>query len=164
MRPVNNRVLIFAGLILQSFGLFTLIVFFSDMGDYYKLIGLLCPSLIQMGLVFVIVASLPNMLKTVASKLPAIEEEAISDKISSTVFIAYNKGSITIFILTFILELLTNIIISTVVSSLFILVFALVYEYNVGGVWDYFTGIPSRGTLEEIELNESQELSISINS
>ena len=159
MRPLHNRLIIFSGLFLQSIGIFTLSVYYSDMGDYFKLIGLLCPLLSQVGLVFVIVSSLPDMLETVTTELPSIEQGVIADRICSTVFIAYNKGSLLMLIMTVVLEIFTNTVFGSAICSLFILGFALIYEYNVRGVWDYFYNGSSRGAVKGIEFNESRDFS-----
>lgn len=160
LRPVHYKAFTVFGLVFQSMAMMFLVLVYSDNGKSTGLLALFSPILSQIGLVFVTISSLPDMVESTASGLPNIQFGVVSDRVCSIVFAAYYIGKIFIRLSAYVLRNLMSFTLGMIISSLCIMLYAAVYEYFGRGVRDYKKGnYWKENILLERELEEPEDLS-----
>ena len=137
LRPIKNKAFIVFGLIFQSLALMLLMIVYVDEGKNSSIIALASPILSQVGLVFVTVSALPDMIKSTKEELVDIEKGILTDRVCSVVYAGYYIGKIVIIVFTYILRELMSFEIGVVTAGMGILLYAAVYEYYGHGVRNF---------------------------
>ena len=137
LRPIRNKAFIVFGLIFQSLALISLMVVYADNGKNTDLIALASPILSQIGLVFVTVSALPDMIRSTNEELSSVPKVILTDRVCSIVYTAYYLGKIVIIVFTFVLRETMSFEYGIVVSGICILIYAGVYEYFGQGVREF---------------------------
>lgn len=136
-RPIKNKAFIVFGLIFQSLALMLLMIVYVDEGKNTSIIALASPILSQVGLVFVTVSALPDMIKSTKEELVEIEKGILTDRVCSVVYAGYYIGKIAIIVFTFVLRQIMSFEIGVVTAGMGILLYAAVYEYFGHGVRNF---------------------------
>ena len=137
LRPIKNKAFIVFGLLFQSLALISLMVVYADKGKNTELIALASPILSQIGLVFVTVSALPDVIKSTNEELSHVPKVILTDRVCSIVYTAYYLGKIVIIVFTFVLRETMPFGYGIVVSGICILAYAAVYEYFGQGVREF---------------------------
>lgn len=117
-RPVQFKAFTVFGLVFQSMAMMFLVLVYADGGDTTALLALISPILSQVGLVFVTISSLPDMLESTTNGMPHISFGIISDRVCSIVFAAYYIGKLFVGISVYVLRYLMPFSLGMILSSL----------------------------------------------